>query len=129
MLLHEFKWKEVSQAKEPVLVDFWASWCAPCRVEAPVLKDMAERRGLTLYGVVYKDEPAKARAFLAELGNPFAKIVDDPDGRVGIDWGVYGVPETFVVDRQGRIAYKHIGALTPEVLNETVLPLIEELRR
>jgi cytochrome c biogenesis protein CcmG/thiol:disulfide interchange protein DsbE len=106
------------------VINFWASWCAPCRVEAPVLKDLAERRGVTVYGVVYKDTPDKARAFLTELGNPFAKIVDDREGRVGIDWGVTAVPETFVIDAGGTVRVRFAGALTDEVVRDIILPAL-----
>lgn len=93
------------------LVNFWASWCAPCRVEHPNLSAMAAD-GIPIYGINYKDDPRKAAAFLAELGNPYAAIGADPKARTGLDWGVYGVPETFVVDGEGRITYRFAGPLT-----------------
>ena len=107
---------------KPVIVNFWASWCAPCRVEAPVLNDFAKRNGIPIYGIVYKDEPGKARDFLKELGNPFAKIDNDPDGRAGIDWGVTGVPETFVIDGKGIIRAHYALPLTDEVIRDIILP-------
>ena len=93
------------------LVNFWASWCAPCRVEHPNLSKMAAE-GIPIYGVNYKDDPGKAVAFLRELGNPYAAIGTDPKAKSGLDWGVYGVPETFVVDGEGRITYRFAGPLT-----------------
>ncbi|HEV2335913.1 MAG TPA: DsbE family thiol:disulfide interchange protein, partial [Stellaceae bacterium] len=93
------------------LVNTFASWCAPCRVEHPVLNALAQTKRVAIYGIDYKDKPDAARAWIAELGNPYTRIGAD-DGRVGIEWGVYGVPETFIVDSQGRIRYKHVGPLT-----------------
>ena len=93
------------------LVNTFASWCVPCRAEHPVLNALAATKRVPIYGIDYKDKPEAARAWIAELGNPYTRIGAD-DGRVGIDWGVYGVPETFVVDRAGRIRYKHVGPLT-----------------
>ena len=104
------------------VVNFWASWCAPCRVEQPILEALAAQKGVALYGIVYKDEPAKARAFLDELGNPFSRLIVDASGRSAIDWGVTGVPETFVVDGKGIIRQHYSGALTQEDLVGRILP-------
>jgi cytochrome c biogenesis protein CcmG/thiol:disulfide interchange protein DsbE len=104
------------------LVNVFASWCAPCRLEHPVLNALAQSKRVPIYGIDYKDKPDMALAWIAELGNPYARIGAD-DGRVGIDWGVYGVPETFIVDRAGRIRYKHVGPLTQAVIDKTLLPL------
>jgi cytochrome c biogenesis protein CcmG/thiol:disulfide interchange protein DsbE len=112
----------------PVLVNVFASWCIPCRVEHPFLERLAEE-GVTIYGINYKDPPAQARAWLEELGDPFARIGADRNGRVGIEWGVYGVPETFVVDGDGRIRHKHVGPLQPRDWERTIGPLLEELRQ
>ena len=106
------------------LVNFWASWCAPCRVEHPILAELAAG-GVPIIGVNYKDRPENAKAFLAELGDPYAAIGADEGGRTGIDWGLYGVPETFVVDGEGRVVLRHAGPITPEVLENRILPALE----
>ncbi len=108
----------------PVIVNFWASWCAPCVGEHPLLIILKEKSGVPLVGVNYKDPTAGARRFLGRYGNPFDAVGVDPNGRAAIEWGVYGMPETFILDAGGRIAYKHIGALTPEVIDTVLLPLI-----
>ncbi len=108
------------------LVNVFASWCVPCRTEHPQLMRLA-REGVELYGIDYKDDPDAARQFLASLGNPFARIGVDRAGRVAIDWGVYGVPETFIVDGQGVIRYKQVGPITADALNSTILPLLRRL--
>ena len=110
------------------LVNTFASWCAPCREEHRVLTRLAATKRVAIYGIDYKDKPDAARAWLAELGNPYARIGTD-DGRVGIEWGVYGVPETFVLDRSGRIRYKHVGPLTETDLARTILPLVGSLEQ
>ncbi|OZO45542.1 hypothetical protein CGU37_28930 [Pseudomonas fluorescens] len=97
------------------MVNFWASWCAPCRVEHPNLEALAEQ-GVTVYGVNYKDKPEAALKFLAELGNPYAAIGQDDTGRMGLNWGVYGVPETYVINGDGRIVMRHAGPITQRVI-------------
>jgi cytochrome c biogenesis protein CcmG, thiol:disulfide interchange protein DsbE len=109
------------------MLNVWASWCAPCREEHPLVIDIARRQLLPVYGLNYKDQGQAARAWLANLGDPYQATLVDADGRVGIDFGVYGVPETFIVDRQGIIRFKHTGPLTPEVLRTRIEPLIKEL--
>lgn len=110
------------------LVNVFASWCTACYQEHPVLQKFATLRPDTpLYGLNYKDEREDAQAWLSELGDPYRKIVFDHPGRVGIDWGVYGVPETFVLDHQGLIRHKHIGPISYDQLDETILPLIDQL--
>ena len=109
------------------LVNIWASWCKPCRHEHPWIEALAEE-GITVHGINYKDEPANARSFLDELGNPYTRIGVDRRGRVGIDWGVYGVPETFVVDDAGRIVYKHIGPIQAGDIEGRIRPAIERAR-
>jgi cytochrome c biogenesis protein CcmG, thiol:disulfide interchange protein DsbE len=110
------------------LVNVFASWCVPCRAEHPVLNALSRTKRVPIYGINYKDKPEAARAWIADLGNPYTRIGAD-DGRVGIEWGVYGVPETFVVDRMGRIRYKHVGPLTPDDLDRKILPLIASLEK
>lgn len=109
------------------LVNFWASWCAPCRVEHPYLMELGDRPGLTLVGINYKDKPGDAADFLTGLGDPYDKIGRDEDGRAAIAWGVYGVPETYVIDGQGTILLKHVGPLSPEIIAEKIDPLIDPL--
>ncbi len=111
------------------LLNVWASWCVSCRVEHPVLMDLAREGSVPLLGLNYKDAPDKGVAWLDQHGNPYALSVVDRDGRVGLDYGVYGVPETFVIDRRGVIRHKVIGPLTREVLDKTVMPLVRELVR
>ncbi len=113
----------------PVLVNVWASWCVPCRAEHPVITRLAEKEGVIVHGINYKDATEDALAFLGGLGDPFTRIGQDRDGRVAIDWGVYGIPETFVVDAEGVIRYKHVGPMTPRDVEEKILPLIRELER
>ena len=104
-------------------VNFWASWCGPCRAEHPLLEAMADD-GMTLIGINYKDAADNALGFLDELGDPFTKIGADTTGRTGLEWGVYGVPETFVIDGNGKVIYRHPGPLTKRVLDERVFPAI-----
>jgi cytochrome c biogenesis protein CcmG/thiol:disulfide interchange protein DsbE len=108
------------------VVNVWASWCAPCRDEHPLLTDLARDDRFRLYGINYKDAGENARRFLGRYGNPFDAVGVDANGRVGIDWGVYGVPETFVVGGDGTILYKHIGQITPQSLRERLIPEIEK---
>ena len=110
------------------LVNVFASWCVACRDEHPLLMRLKEERTVPLYGIDYKDKPADAKAWLAEMGDPYARIGADLAGRIAIDWGVYGVPETFVIGRDARIAFKQIGPITPEALRDRILPLIARLR-
>lgn len=100
-------------AGEVTVVNMWASWCAPCRVEHPVLMSLSGE-GVRMFGLNYKDNPENARRFLGGLGNPFEKVGVDAAGRAAIEWGVYGVPETFVVDGKGRVAFKHVGPITDQ---------------
>jgi cytochrome c biogenesis protein CcmG/thiol:disulfide interchange protein DsbE len=112
-----------------VLVNFFASWCIPCRAEHPVLMRIAEQERVPLYGIAYKDRPADAKRFLDQLGDPFRRIGLDSAGRTGIEFGVYGVPETYVIDKAGRIRMRHVGPLTAEALEKELLPLVKELNR
>jgi len=111
------------------VVNVFASWCIPCRVEHPLIQSLADLKIATVYGLNYKDDPSAARKWLAELGDPYADIGADMSGRVGIDWGVYGVPETFIVDKTGTIRYKQVGPMTPEALQGTIIPMIRNLQR
>jgi cytochrome c biogenesis protein CcmG, thiol:disulfide interchange protein DsbE len=114
---------------EVSLVNVFASWCTECRREHPFFMNLRANNVVPIHGLNYKDKPEDARGWLDELGDPYTRTGADISGRVGIDFGVYGVPETFVVDKNGMIAYKHIGAVTGRVLKEKILPLIEELRK
>ncbi len=113
---------------EVSLVNVFASWCVACREEHPLLMQFSRQGIVPLHGLNYKDAPDDAAAWLDRLGDPYTRTGADLDGRVAIDWGVYGVPETFVIDRDGRIAYKHIGPITQQALDKTILPQIEKLR-
>jgi cytochrome c biogenesis protein CcmG, thiol:disulfide interchange protein DsbE len=108
------------------LVNVWASWCVPCHDEAPFLEQLAKDKRIQLVGINYKDPPDNARRFLNRYGNPFSAVGRDEAGRASIDWGVYGVPETFLVGRDGRIAYKLVGPITTDNLARTLLPEIEK---
>jgi cytochrome c biogenesis protein CcmG/thiol:disulfide interchange protein DsbE len=111
------------------LLNVWASWCVSCRVEHPLLVDLAKANIVPVIGLAYKDKPADGLAWLASNGDPYRMSIVDQDGRVGIDFGVYGVPETFVIDKTGIIRYKQIGPLTVDALKQTILPLVRELQR
>jgi cytochrome c biogenesis protein CcmG/thiol:disulfide interchange protein DsbE len=106
------------------VINVFASWCLPCRSEAPVLARLAGSRDFAFYGLVQKDTPAKIRAFLAENGNPFDRVALDADGRVSIEWGVYGVPETYVIDGRGIVRARIVGEVTENVLKDDLLPAI-----
>ena len=109
------------------LLNVWASWCVACRQEHPLLVDLARAGTVKVYGLNYKDKREDAIGMLRKTGDPYVKSVSDTEGLVGIDYGVYGVPETFVIDKQGVIRYKQIGPITPEALQDTLLPLIKKL--
>jgi cytochrome c biogenesis protein CcmG/thiol:disulfide interchange protein DsbE len=110
------------------MLNVWASWCTPCREEHPLLVDYARQPGaVTIVGLNYKDATDAATRWLAQLGNPYAETLVDADGRIGIDYGVYGVPETFVIDKAGIVRVKHVGPLTAEVMREKILPLLKQL--
>ena len=111
------------------LVNFFASWCAPCREEHAELMALGRLPGVTLDGIAYKDKPEESRRFLDRFGNPFGHIGVDRNGTIAIDFGVYGVPETYVVDRTGRIRLRHVGPLTAEDVKSEILPLIQQIGR
>ena len=114
---------------EVSLVNVFASWCVACREEHPILMRLGKMGIVPIHGLNYKDKPDDAQAWLDQLGDPYTRTGADISGRVAIDWGVYGVPETFIIGRDGVIAYKHIGAITPEVLSKTIMPIIDKLKK
>lgn len=114
---------------EVSLVNVFASWCTACREEHPVFKELRRTNAVRIHGINYKDRPQDAAKWLDTMGDPYTRTGADLKGRVSIDWGVYGVPETFVIDTEGRIAFKHVGAVTPDVYRKTIAPLIAELRK
>ena len=118
---------DLAQGK-PVIVNFWQSSCAPCVAEHPLLIILAEKSGAPLLGINYKDPAAGARRFLTRYGNPFTAIGVDANGRMAIEWGVYGMPETFIVDGKGQVIHKQIGAITPEIVEHVLIPLIAKAR-
>lgn len=111
------------------LLNVWASWCVSCRQEHPLLLELAKLNVVTIVGLNYKDEASAANQWLAQLGNPYNVSIMDKDGRVGIDYGVYGVPETFVVDKRGIIRYKHTGPVEPGDIEQIFLPLLQKLQQ
>ncbi len=111
------------------LFNVWASWCVSCRQEHPLLVEIARQNILPIYGLNYKDEREAGLDWLKRLGNPYTLSIQDADGKVGIEWGVYGVPETFVIDKQGVIRHKHTGPITEEAWRKTLLPLITKLQQ
>jgi cytochrome c biogenesis protein CcmG/thiol:disulfide interchange protein DsbE len=113
----------------PIVVNFWASWCLPCVEEHPQLVALAAATGVPILGINHKDQPANAARFLARHGNPFAAVGADANGRAAIEWGVYGMPETFIVDGTGKIVFKHVGPIGQEALVRQVLPALEKAGR
>jgi cytochrome c biogenesis protein CcmG/thiol:disulfide interchange protein DsbE len=111
------------------VVNVWASWCVPCHDEAPLLMELARDKRLQLVGINYKDVPDDARRFLGRYGNPFVALGMDGNGRTAIEWGVYGMPETFIIDGKGRIAYRHVGPITAEALEAKIIPAIRAAER
>ena len=111
------------------LVNVFASWCVPCRAEHPLLMEWSKTSDVPIYGINYKDPPDQAEAWLNELGNPYTRIGADIDGRAAIEWGVYGIPETYVISANGTIAYRYVGPLTRRSLTETILPVITRLKQ
>ncbi len=108
------------------LVNVWASWCVPCHDEAPLLVELAKDKRMQLVGINYKDAPDNARRFLGRYGNPFGRVGTDANGRASIEWGVYGVPETFIVGREGTIVYKLVGPITPDNIEAVLKPELEK---
>ncbi len=116
---------ELIRSGDVTLVNFWASWCPPCRAEHPVLEDLAAD-GVTVLGVNYRDQPERADAFLEELGDPYAAVGADPRARMGLDWGVVGLPETFVLDGAGQIILRYAGPITDEIVASRIRPAMEQ---
>ncbi len=114
---------------EVVLVNIFASWCPPCQVEHPVFMKLAREQAVPIYGINYKDKPDAATAWLQRLGNPYSGIGVDPQGRNAIEWGSYGVPETFVLDREGRIRHRFVGPVTENDWRNTLQPIVQKLRQ
>ena len=110
---------------EPTILNVFASWCVECQVEHPLLLALGQQPGVRLFGIDYKDDTASARRFLGRHGNPYARVGVDPSGRVAIDLGVYGVPETYVIGGDGRVAYRHVGPLTEQAIRNRILPLLK----
>lgn len=110
------------------LLNVWASWCVSCKIEHPILLALSHKNIVPIYGLDYKDKREAGMAWLQEGGNPYVLSASDTEGRIGIDYGVYGVPETYVIDKQGVIRYKQIGPVTPQSLREKILPLVAELQ-
>jgi len=118
-----------SMKGKPWILNVWASWCVACREEHPVLVELAKSKAAPIIGLDYKDKREDALAMLAMQGNPYLLSAFDSNGRVGIDYGVYGVPETYVIDKAGMIRFKHIGPITMNILNQKIYPLISELQK
>ena len=112
---------------QPFLLNVWGSWCVECRVEHPVLTRFAETKRLRVVGYNWKDEPADALRWLEQFGNPFWLVLADVEGRAAIDWGIYGAPETFLVDGTGIIRWKHVGALTEDVIADELMPALQQV--
>ena len=110
------------------LLNVWASWCVTCREEHPVLVELARQKVVPIYGLNYKDKSDDAKAWLKQFGDPYVMSLVDEKGQIGIDYGVYGVPETYVIDRDGVIRYKKIGPVTPDTVREKILPLVKQLK-
>lgn len=128
-LLHEpgTRIKNADLAGAPYVMNVWASWCPECRVEHPVLTKFALTKRVRFIGYNLKDEPAEALRWLEQFGNPYMLVIADEDGRAAIDWGIYGAPETFLVDAKGIVRWKRVGAVTDEILQEQLIPALEEL--
>ena len=111
------------------LLNVFASWCGYCRVELPILVDIAKSNTVQMIGLDYKDDPEKAKTMLSKYGNPYSIILPDPSGKLAINFGIYGTPETFVIDKKGMIRYRHVGPISPHVWQVKLLPLIETLKK
>jgi cytochrome c biogenesis protein CcmG, thiol:disulfide interchange protein DsbE len=112
---------------QPAVVNFFASWCVPCRIEHPLLMRLAQQDHIPIYGIAYKDKPEDSRKLLAQMGDPYREIGVDREGRTGLDFGVYGVPETYVIDKRGVIRKRFVGPLTADQIDQELLPLLKQL--
>ena len=121
-----FSSEDLAAEDDLVLVNYFASWCVPCRVEHPQLEKLSRDYGLKIYGIAYKDKPENSRSFLDNLGNPYVRVAADVTGRVGIDWGVYGIPETFFV-KNGRILHKHVGPIHEMDIEDKVITVLKQI--
>lgn len=121
------EWSPQALRGQVWLLNVWGSWCAACQIEHPVLNDLARTGELPIVGLAWKDMPENSIAWLRRFGNPYSVVISDVQGRVGIDYGVYGAPETFLIDGAGVIRFKHVGPITPELLQTKLLPLAREL--
>lgn len=119
--------ESTSMAGQVWVLNIWASWCGPCAQEHPQMVALSESRDIPIVGLNYKDAPADARAWLQRHGNIFSEVLADGDGRVGLDWGVYGVPETFIIDAEGQVRLKHVGPVMPDDLENIILPALDRL--
>ena len=117
----------VLYSKTPKIVNIFASWCIPCRAEHDVLMLLSQLEGVEIYAINYKDDPIEAKSFINELGNPYTNVGIDEQGRTGIDWGVYGIPESFII-HNGKVIYKHIGPIHISELDDTILPILKDLK-
>jgi cytochrome c biogenesis protein CcmG/thiol:disulfide interchange protein DsbE len=121
-------WSPESMRGQVWLLNVWGSWCAACVIEHPLLNELAENKVVPIVGLAWKDVPDNSIAWLRKYGNPYAVVVTDRAGQVAIDWGVYGAPETFLIDQQGVIRYKQIGPFTPEIIRDELLPMVRKLQ-
>jgi cytochrome c biogenesis protein CcmG/thiol:disulfide interchange protein DsbE len=128
MLMQAGKISNDDLVGEVALLNVWATWCVSCRVEHPYLNQLAETQGLTIYGINYKDSSVDARRWLADLGNPYRRNIVDADGRLGLDLGVYGAPETYLIDKRGVIRFKHVGIVNERLWNEKLASIVQQLR-
>lgn len=128
-LEHAAHWSPEAMRGQVWLLNVWGSWCAACVIEHPLLNELAQAKAVPIVGFAWKDLPEQSIAWLRKHGNPYSVVVTDREGKVAIDWGVYGAPETFLIDRQGVIRYKQIGPFTPEIIRDELLPLLRKLQQ
>ncbi len=122
-------WSPDAMRGQVWLLNVWGSWCGACVIEHPLLNELAQAKLVPIVGLAWKDPPDHSLAWLRKHGNPYAVVISDREGKAAIDWGVYGAPETFLIDRQGVIRYKQIGPFTPEIIRDELLPLLRKLQK